>query len=656
MAIEKDKIKEDKKKKSISINGRSIPLPKKIGSLSEEQWDTAMNVYKTAVKMGDKFPALTLAQAALETGWFEDKIGEYNIFGQKATEGQPGMDVVTHEEINGEMVKKVQRFRKYNSLSEALRDRYRLWGDVYGNADTLGEAVRHIDKSNYATDSKYGEKVFSVLNSIGFDINKKGYKKGYKKEPGKNSVYGLDKNNNIVERMPGKYSPKEMDLSNVLKNIMTTSAEKSNSLKEYKKKIEKEIASLGTNTWTRSEKPWEKALRKEEGKDRFIKSYVNRRKQTKDNLIKPLSSYALPEEYGQNIKTKFEDGGTIDPPNEDSFLEEAYQSIKSTLNPYNWGVEDYSGKGSFDKAFEAARKDGLSEFMWNNKRYNTKSDLPPLKQLDKYGNIPNPEPQTMLGDLKGSLLNISPLEISYKENGDMSSAVKEGIKHLKNGRGLNREQEAINNRYTPQMVTRDLYRKYLGEPTRFNTLKKSQYSPSNSSDKNSEYVTTRYMKEDLKELIKKGNLYKLLSGKKERVLKKGGVSGDLGTYKLSKGFDKDKGLNYISIYDSYDINTGDSDNVVEIGNPVEIYDRVYYKENPNLSKEKIKKYNSLTDKKEVLINKVDKAYNKMNSFKGSDKQYNKLRNKYENSLEELSKLNKKIKNTPKPKKYIIIEK
>jgi hypothetical protein len=40
-------------------------------------------------------------------------------------------------------------------------------------------------------------------------------------------------------------------------------------------------------------------------------------------------------------------------------------SLTSTLNPFNWGVEDYSDKGNFNTAFAQAKKAGEKEFMYN---------------------------------------------------------------------------------------------------------------------------------------------------------------------------------------------------------------------------------------------------------------------------------------------------
>jgi len=55
------------------------------------------------------------------------------------------------------------------------------------------------------------------------------------------------------------------------------------------------------------------------------------------------------------------------------------------LNPKNWGVTNYSDKGSFDSAYSTAKKAGEQEFMFNNKRYNTKYAGTPRQEVGRYG-------------------------------------------------------------------------------------------------------------------------------------------------------------------------------------------------------------------------------------------------------------------------------
>jgi peptidoglycan hydrolase-like protein with peptidoglycan-binding domain len=60
-------------------------------------------------------------------------------------------------------------------------------------------------------------------------------------------------------------------------------------------------------------------------------------------------------------------------------------NVPSWLNPYNWGVENYTDKGNFSNAYEAAKKAGEKEFMYNDKRYNTRYAGTPRQEVGRYG-------------------------------------------------------------------------------------------------------------------------------------------------------------------------------------------------------------------------------------------------------------------------------
>ena len=85
-----------------------IPLTKPKG-VSQDQWKRALDLYQVAKNKGDRYPELTVAQAALETAWFKKPAGQYNYFGQKASKNQRGTSVSTREkpllELNLELEK-----------------------------------------------------------------------------------------------------------------------------------------------------------------------------------------------------------------------------------------------------------------------------------------------------------------------------------------------------------------------------------------------------------------------------------------------------------------------------------------------------------------------------------------------------------------------
>lgn len=144
-------------------------------NISNEQWSKALELYNSAKSKGDRYPELTVAQAALETGWFKSPSGKYNYFGQKATEAQAGTLKSTQEVAGNKTYRTKARFRDYSNIDEAVNDRLKKWSSKYKNADTIDEAISSIWQydpktgrgKGYATDSNYGTKLKSILNSMG---------------------------------------------------------------------------------------------------------------------------------------------------------------------------------------------------------------------------------------------------------------------------------------------------------------------------------------------------------------------------------------------------------------------------------------------------------------------------------------------------------
>jgi hypothetical protein len=92
----------------------------------------------------------------------------------------------------------------------------------------------------------------------------------------------------------------------------------------------------------------------------------------KDNCDDCINSYiqGLPKE------SDYAGDGTLLPSLDD---------VTSILNPMNWGVNDYTDKGSFNNAYASAKKVGEKEFMYKNKRYNTKYAGTPRQEVGTYG-------------------------------------------------------------------------------------------------------------------------------------------------------------------------------------------------------------------------------------------------------------------------------
>lgn len=166
------------KKEARIVNSPSLKRPK---GVSDEQWNRALDLYEVARKKGDKFPELTVAQAALETGWFKHMSGNYNYFGQKASKSQKGSAKVTKEYAGNKAMTIVDKFRDYDSLELAIDDRLRKWGSKYESADTVGDAIGKIWRydpetgmgKGYATDINYDKKILRILDMMGVPADSK---------------------------------------------------------------------------------------------------------------------------------------------------------------------------------------------------------------------------------------------------------------------------------------------------------------------------------------------------------------------------------------------------------------------------------------------------------------------------------------------------
>jgi flagellar protein FlgJ len=125
-------------------------------------------------------PNALLAQAALETGWGRsvpcNAQGEcsFNLFGIKAGSQWSGatVNVPTLEFEAGIPVRKVERFRAYDSPADSFRDYAALIRDSsrYANARGAGDDVEAfataLQQGGYATDPHYAQKIAAVASEV----------------------------------------------------------------------------------------------------------------------------------------------------------------------------------------------------------------------------------------------------------------------------------------------------------------------------------------------------------------------------------------------------------------------------------------------------------------------------------------------------------
>ncbi len=130
-------------------------------------------------------PLMTVAQAALETGWgkhiIKDALGQssHNLFNIKADSRWAGDSVSTNtvEYRDGIAQKETARFRRYESIEESLRD----FVDFMHNNPRYAKALDHKDnptgfikelhQAGYATDPAYTQKVQSVYRGLQKDLS-----------------------------------------------------------------------------------------------------------------------------------------------------------------------------------------------------------------------------------------------------------------------------------------------------------------------------------------------------------------------------------------------------------------------------------------------------------------------------------------------------
>ncbi len=115
--------------------------------------------------------SVTIAQAALETGWGGSTIGNAkNLFGIKGTGPAGSVSKPTREYINGRYVTVQGTFRAYNTWSESIddhskllqKDRYRPAMAYKDNPDMF---AAQLQRCGYATDPSYAKKLVSIMKT-----------------------------------------------------------------------------------------------------------------------------------------------------------------------------------------------------------------------------------------------------------------------------------------------------------------------------------------------------------------------------------------------------------------------------------------------------------------------------------------------------------
>ena len=323
---------------------------------------------------------------------------------------------------------------------------------------------------------------------------------------------------------------------------------------------------------------------------------------------------------------------------EDGSLLPDWNKVKSTLNPKNWGVPDYSDKGDFNTAYAAARKAGEKEFMWNNQRFSTDYDGTPQQQLKETGITDSQlQNRNFIQERLGN--NLAPVGYDNITSRLFNAVVmnkKDAINYISNSR-------------------LDAYNLYVGKPQTNNTFSISRYIPSKSKDKNVIYYSLN--NDEFKDRLIN------LVNEEEDIAKylKFIVDKDLPSsreYVMGKFFPsvgEDNNGKYIAYYDKWDLNPlnlkvpfTNKEITTDFGKPFEIYDRIYYRDNPNYNKELFNQLNNELKYTETLKTEYDSYGNYV--YRDIDNNIVTLPNNISYLIDYQNELKDKIKNFPK--KYI----
>lgn len=151
-----------------------------IGEASDKENQANFNrIYNQARAAGDRFPELTAAQWAIESGWGSSNSGKNNPFGEKTLSG--GTVRRTREVGPGGSYMTNAAFKDFGSEEEATRHRVKKWSYKYGDAKDLETAARNlqippggkipgtkeISHGVYATDPSYASAISRIARDYG---------------------------------------------------------------------------------------------------------------------------------------------------------------------------------------------------------------------------------------------------------------------------------------------------------------------------------------------------------------------------------------------------------------------------------------------------------------------------------------------------------
>ena len=150
-----------------------VPQDKPVG---EQQFIVQIADYAKVLQ--EKYgilPSISIAQAILESDWgtSELSIKNNNYYGIKGGSSEPTVTMSTKEFVDGEWIEVKADFRKYTTWQESMEDHSELFtkGTTWNEnqytkvltATDYKEAAYALQKSGYATDPNYPEKLIGLI-------------------------------------------------------------------------------------------------------------------------------------------------------------------------------------------------------------------------------------------------------------------------------------------------------------------------------------------------------------------------------------------------------------------------------------------------------------------------------------------------------------
>lgn len=155
-----------------------IEKPATSGNAHVQEFQNKLAAHAEQASLETGIPAkFMLGQAALESGWGKREIkamdgsASHNVFGLKAGAGWTGrtVEAVTTEYSNGIAYRKIEKFKAYDSYSDAFKDYAKLltknprYQDVIANAKDASSFAYGLQKAGYATDPQYASKLSRII-------------------------------------------------------------------------------------------------------------------------------------------------------------------------------------------------------------------------------------------------------------------------------------------------------------------------------------------------------------------------------------------------------------------------------------------------------------------------------------------------------------